>query len=58
MLFHVQDPKILDLNADSSQVRLQLEELQISVDEMQAQAATYTSYQKRFKVLYFFCFYI
>ncbi|XP_047189968.1 dynein axonemal heavy chain 6 isoform X2 [Scophthalmus maximus] len=44
------DPKILDLNADSSQVRLQLEELQISVDEMQAQAATYTSYQKRFKV--------
>nr|XP_019939373.1 PREDICTED: dynein heavy chain 6, axonemal [Paralichthys olivaceus] len=45
-----QDPQILNINADSSRVRLLLGEIQISVDEMQAQASTYTSYQKKFKV--------
>ncbi|XP_045894233.1 dynein axonemal heavy chain 6-like [Micropterus dolomieu] len=45
-----QDPQILDINADSTQVRLLLEELQISIDELLAQASAYTSYQKKFKV--------
>ncbi|XP_078146083.1 dynein axonemal heavy chain 6 [Centroberyx gerrardi] len=45
-----QDHQILDINADSSKVRLLLEEIQISLDELQAQALTYTSYQKNFKV--------
>ncbi|XP_070782457.1 dynein axonemal heavy chain 6 [Enoplosus armatus] len=45
-----QDTQILDINADSSQVRLLLGEIQISIDELQAQASAYTSYQKKFKV--------
>ncbi|XP_062296546.1 dynein axonemal heavy chain 6 [Scomber scombrus] len=44
-----QDPQILDINADPSKVRLLLDEIQISVDELQAQASAYTSYQKKFK---------
>ncbi|XP_071360020.1 dynein axonemal heavy chain 6 [Trachinotus anak] len=44
-----QDKRILDINADSSQVRRLLGEIQISIDEMQAQASTYNSYQKKFK---------
>ncbi|XP_023277881.1 dynein heavy chain 6, axonemal [Seriola lalandi dorsalis] len=44
------DPQILDINADSSKVRLLLGEIQISIDEIQARASTYTSYQKKFKV--------
>ncbi|GAA6230347.1 dynein heavy chain 6, axonemal-like [Lates japonicus] len=44
-----QDPQILDINADPSRVRLLLGEIQISIDEMQAQASAYTSYQKKFK---------
>lgn len=51
MVFHVEDPQILDINADPSRVRLLLGEIQISIDEMQAQASAYTSYQKKFKVL-------
>ncbi|XP_026216049.1 dynein heavy chain 6, axonemal isoform X2 [Anabas testudineus] len=46
----LQDPQILDISAESSQVHLLLEEIQISIDEMQSQASTYTSYQKKFKV--------
>ncbi|XP_059179969.1 dynein axonemal heavy chain 6 [Centropristis striata] len=45
-----QDPQILDINADSSQVRLLLGGIQISLDELHAQASTYTSHQKKFKV--------
>ncbi|XP_076584320.1 dynein axonemal heavy chain 6 [Chaetodon auriga] len=45
-----QDPQLLDINANSSQVRLLLGEIQISIDELQAQASTYTTYQKKFKV--------
>ncbi|XP_051801201.1 dynein axonemal heavy chain 6 isoform X2 [Acanthochromis polyacanthus] len=45
-----QAPQILDINADSSEVHLRLEEIQISIDELQAQASTYTSYQKKFKL--------
>ncbi|XP_068444624.1 dynein axonemal heavy chain 6 isoform X2 [Clinocottus analis] len=45
-----QDPQILDINADSSQVHLLLEGIQLSVDELQAQAHAYNSYQKKFKV--------
>nr|XP_046259789.1 dynein axonemal heavy chain 6 isoform X2 [Scatophagus argus] len=45
-----QDPQILDINADSSQIRLLLGEIQIYIDELQAQASTCTSYQKKFKV--------
>uniref|UniRef100_UPI0037E80358 dynein axonemal heavy chain 6-like isoform X2 n=1 Tax=Semicossyphus pulcher TaxID=241346 RepID=UPI0037E80358 len=45
-----QDPQILDINADPSQIRLLLGEIQSSIDELQDQATTYTSYQKIFKV--------
>ncbi|KAM4603926.1 dynein axonemal heavy chain 6 [Polymixia lowei] len=45
-----QDHQILDINADRSEVRLLLGEIQISIDELQAQAFTYASYQKNFKV--------
>ncbi|KAM3865367.1 dynein axonemal heavy chain 6 [Diretmus argenteus] len=45
-----QDHQILDINADSSEVRLLLGEIQLSMDELQAQAFTYTLYQKNFKV--------
>ncbi|XP_054635035.1 dynein axonemal heavy chain 6 isoform X2 [Dunckerocampus dactyliophorus] len=45
-----QDPQILDINADFTQVRVLLEEIQISIDELQAQASAYTSYQKQFKL--------
>ncbi|XP_070836417.1 dynein axonemal heavy chain 6 [Chaetodon trifascialis] len=44
-----QDPQLLDINANSSQVRRLLGEIQISIDELQAQASTYTTYQKKFK---------
>ncbi|XP_070710496.1 dynein axonemal heavy chain 6 [Pempheris klunzingeri] len=45
-----QDPQILDIKADPSHVRLLLGEIQISIDELHAQASAYTSYQKKFKV--------
>ncbi|KAK7883887.1 hypothetical protein WMY93_027010 [Mugilogobius chulae] len=45
-----QDKQILDVNADPAKVRLLLGEIQISVDELRARAATYMSYQKRFNV--------
>ncbi|XP_040003149.1 dynein heavy chain 6, axonemal [Xiphias gladius] len=48
--FKSQDPQILDISTDSSRVRLLLGEIQISIDEMQAQASACTSYQKKFKV--------
>ncbi|TDH16419.1 hypothetical protein EPR50_G00020980 [Perca flavescens] len=50
VMFKSQDPQILNMNADPSQVRLLLGEIQISIDELQAQASAYTSYQKKFKV--------
>ncbi|KAF7660832.1 hypothetical protein LDENG_00274280 [Lucifuga dentata] len=45
-----QDPRILDINSNASEVRLLLEDLRISIDELQDKASTYTSYQKNFKV--------
>ena len=51
VVFHLKDPQILDITTDPSQVRLLLGEIQISIDEMQAQASAYISYQKKFKVL-------
>lgn len=45
-----QDPQILDINADSSNVHRMLQEIQISIDELQVQASIYTSYQKKFKL--------
>ncbi|XP_030643583.1 dynein heavy chain 6, axonemal [Chanos chanos] len=45
-----QDRQILDINADRSKVRMLLGEIQISIDELQAQAFQYKSYQKNFKV--------
>ncbi|XP_037327531.2 dynein axonemal heavy chain 6-like [Pungitius pungitius] len=41
---------LLDINADSSKVRLLLGEVKISIDELQARAHAYTSYQKQFKM--------
>ncbi|XP_061839883.1 dynein axonemal heavy chain 6 isoform X3 [Nerophis lumbriciformis] len=45
-----EDPQILDVNADFNQVRVLLGELQISINELQAEASAYTSYQKQFKL--------
>ncbi|XP_067106416.1 dynein axonemal heavy chain 6 [Osmerus mordax] len=45
-----QDRQILDIEADRPKLRLLLDEIQISIDELQAQAFTYRSYQKNFKV--------
>uniref|UniRef100_A0A8C3AFB1 Dynein axonemal heavy chain 6 n=1 Tax=Cyclopterus lumpus TaxID=8103 RepID=A0A8C3AFB1_CYCLU len=45
-----QNPQILDVNADPSQVHLLLKGIQLSVDELQAQAHACTSYQKKFKL--------
>ncbi|KAL7841172.1 hypothetical protein SRHO_G00248630 [Serrasalmus rhombeus] len=42
--------QILDISADRGKVRMLLGEIQISVDELQAQAFSYKSYQKQFKV--------
>ncbi|XP_028284655.1 dynein heavy chain 6, axonemal [Parambassis ranga] len=47
---HKETPQIVDNNADSSQVRPLLEEIQISIDELQARASTYNSYEKKLKV--------
>ncbi|XP_056136504.1 dynein axonemal heavy chain 6 [Lampris incognitus] len=44
------DSQILDINVDRSKLRLLLGEIQISIDELQAQASTYNFYQKNFKV--------
>ncbi|KAJ8402442.1 hypothetical protein AAFF_G00369310 [Aldrovandia affinis] len=41
---------ILDINADRPKVRLLLESLQISIDELHAQALQFKIYQKDFKV--------
>ncbi|XP_075319652.1 dynein axonemal heavy chain 6 [Odontesthes bonariensis] len=46
----LQNPEILDIDADSSHVRLLLGEIQISIDELQAQTSAYNSYQRKFKV--------
>uniref|UniRef100_A0A667W9Y7 Dynein axonemal heavy chain 6 n=1 Tax=Myripristis murdjan TaxID=586833 RepID=A0A667W9Y7_9TELE len=45
-----QDHQILDINADSSKVRMLMGEIEISINELQSQASTYSSYQKNFKV--------
>ncbi|KAG7265209.1 hypothetical protein CRUP_027698, partial [Coryphaenoides rupestris] len=45
-----QDCQILDIDADASKVRRLLAEIQISIDELQGQAFTYTSYQKKIQV--------
>ncbi|KAK5899926.1 hypothetical protein CesoFtcFv8_009352 [Champsocephalus esox] len=45
-----QNPQNLDINSDPSQVRLLLGGVHISIDDLQAKASAYTSYQKRFKV--------
>ncbi|KAI4873222.1 hypothetical protein NFI96_025127 [Prochilodus magdalenae] len=42
--------QILDISADRGKVRMLLGEIQISIDELQAQAFSYKSYQKNFKV--------
>ncbi|XP_069560973.1 dynein axonemal heavy chain 6 [Brachyistius frenatus] len=44
------DPRLLDINADTSEVRMLLGEIQISINELQGQASTYISYQKKLKV--------
>ncbi|KAK2815675.1 hypothetical protein Q5P01_026142 [Channa striata] len=46
----LEDPQLLDIEADSAKVDLLLKEIQMSIDALQAQASTYTSYQKKFKV--------
>ncbi|XP_041838798.1 dynein heavy chain 6, axonemal [Melanotaenia boesemani] len=46
----VQNPELLDINADPSQVRLLLEEIQISINELHDQVSAYNSYQRKFQV--------
>ncbi|KAM9770210.1 dynein axonemal heavy chain 6 [Menidia menidia] len=46
----LQNPEILDINTDSSHVRVLLEEIQISIDELQNQASAFNSHQRKFKV--------
>lgn len=48
--FHLQDPQFLDINSDFLQVTLLLGDIQVSTDELQNLASTYTSYQNTFKV--------
>uniref|UniRef100_A0A8C5FLE3 Dynein, axonemal, heavy chain 6 n=1 Tax=Gadus morhua TaxID=8049 RepID=A0A8C5FLE3_GADMO len=44
------DGQVLDIAADPARVRLLLGDIQISIDELHAQATTYSSYQRRFQV--------
>ncbi|XP_013769554.1 dynein heavy chain 6, axonemal [Pundamilia nyererei] len=46
----LQDPQILDINADSSQVHLLLREIKISIEKLQAKASSCIAYQKKFKM--------
>lgn len=50
----MQDSQLLDIKANKTQVHQLLGEIQISIDEMQAQAAAYNSFEKKFKVPYIF----
>ncbi|KAG7458844.1 hypothetical protein MATL_G00224900 [Megalops atlanticus] len=45
-----QNGQILDINAERPKVKLLLGEIQISIDELQAQASQFKSFQKNFKV--------
>ncbi|KAM9845816.1 dynein axonemal heavy chain 6 [Aulostomus maculatus] len=45
-----QNAQLLDINADSSKVRVLMGEIQISLDELEARASVYNSYQKKFKM--------
>uniref|UniRef100_A0A673W197 Dynein axonemal heavy chain 6 n=1 Tax=Salmo trutta TaxID=8032 RepID=A0A673W197_SALTR len=45
-----QNNQIMDINAERPKVRLLLEEVQVSIDELQTQAFQYKSFQKNFKV--------
>lgn len=56
----VQDPQFLDINSDFLQVSLLLGDIRISIDELQELASTYTSYQKKFQVFYYYqtCIYL
>lgn len=47
----LQDPQILDINADQEKVKVQLTELQSFLDDLQKRAFQYKSYQKNFKVM-------
>ncbi|XP_035385934.1 dynein heavy chain 6, axonemal [Electrophorus electricus] len=42
--------ELLDIDADRAKVRMLLADIQISIDELQAQAFRFKSYQKNFKV--------
>ncbi|XP_072221953.1 dynein axonemal heavy chain 6-like [Leuresthes tenuis] len=41
---------ILSIDADSSQVRLRLQEVQVSIGDLQAQASAYASFQQKLKM--------
>ncbi|XP_064860607.1 dynein axonemal heavy chain 6-like [Oncorhynchus nerka] len=45
-----QNNQIMDINAERPKVRLLLDEVQVSIDELQNQAFQYKSFQKNFKV--------
>ncbi|XP_053711973.1 dynein axonemal heavy chain 6-like isoform X3 [Synchiropus splendidus] len=44
------DRRILDINSNVAEVHTLLDDIQVSVDELQAQASAFKSYQKKFKV--------
>lgn len=47
----LQDPQILDINADQDKIKVTLNELQYVIDDLQKRAFQYKSYQKNFKVI-------
>lgn len=47
----LQDPQILDINADQDRIKSTLNDLQLVLDDLQKRAFQYKSYQKNFKVI-------
>lgn len=51
----LQNHQLLEIDADRSNIRRLLGDIQISIDELQAQAFKYKTYQKNFKVSVSLC---
>lgn len=54
-ILSLQNHQLLDIDADRSNIRRLLGDIQISIDELQAQAFKYKTYQKNFKVSVSLC---
>lgn len=51
----LQNHQLLEIDADRSNIRRLMGDIQISIDELQAQAFKYKTYQKNFKVSVSLC---